>query len=454
MNRGTVMEKKGGTAVLLTPDGQFVRVKASRDAAVGEEIPWTEADRVGGQPASTGWRRRWISAGAFAAALLLFVVALVTFRTPPVVAYVSMDINPSIELGLDVKERVRELRALNEDAAVIVNGVKYKGEPVEDVTKALADKLAESHILTPETGGDIVIASVSVRKVGEGWEAQVAAKIRSVLQEAGTGSKEARPDASVTKPPLTIETLYLPKEVREEAEENGLSAGKMAFWLAAENSGREIPLEELQKTSVRKVASEWGGVEKVLEDGKIDKGDKESWKQLLAEAKSKNKQLREADEDAAKATNQSKAEDGDSADQGKGAGNAAGQDKNKDKEKEKDQDKGKDNQGKNQRTGNDKNAGKSDASGNAVVDSQDSNGDSVKYGGQKQDRDKDGDNGKSREGNSGNKKQDEEKGRDRQQGNVKGNDDSSSKGRGHDSGSNGDEKQNKNDDSSKRDRRD
>ncbi|WP_123041709.1 anti-sigma factor domain-containing protein [Cohnella candidum] len=451
MNRGTVMEKKGGTAVLLTPDGQFVRVKASRDAAVGEEIPWTEADRVAGQSASTGRRRRWISAGAFAAALLLFVVALVSFRTPPVVAYVSMDINPSIELGLDAKERVRELRALNEDAAVIVDGVKYKGKPVEDVTKALAGKLAESHILTPETGGDIVIASVSVRKVGEGWEAQVAAKISSVLQEAGTGSKVTQPDSSGTKPSLTIETLYLPEEVREEAQENGLSAGKMAFWLAAENSGREIPLEELQKTSVRKVASDWGGVEKVLKDGKIDKGDKESWKQLLAEAKSKNKQLKETDEDAAKATNQPKTEDDVSADVGKGAGDAAGQDKNKDKdkdkdkEKDKDQNKGKDEdaQGKNRGKGNDKNGGKSGASGNAAVDPQDSNGDPVKYGGQTQDRNENRDKGKSSEDNPGNKNQDEEKGRDPQQGNGKGNDDSQSKGRGQDRGSNGGKKQDK-----------
>ncbi|WP_276354769.1 anti-sigma factor domain-containing protein [Cohnella caldifontis] len=292
MRRGTVMEKGGGSAVVLTPDGEFVRVKADGDVAVGQEIAWSEADRL---PAAgrAGIRRRgrWAAAGTSAAVLLLLAFSLWSFRTPAVVAYVSMDINPSIEMGLDAKERVLELKALNSDAEALVSRVAYRKKSVEEVTRTLAGKLTASKILDADEG-EIVIASVRLRKVDEQWEAKVTGKIEQILKEAGT--EESGSDVSASGS-LTVETVFLPAEVREEAKQNGVSSGKMAVWLAAESAGHDVPLAELKEKSVKTIASSLGGLEQVLEDGKIDTTDQSAWKKLLDEQKGKKKKNRTPD---------------------------------------------------------------------------------------------------------------------------------------------------------------
>jgi hypothetical protein len=288
MNRGTVMEAGNNKAVVLTPDGQFIRIKVRREVAIGDEISWTAADSVPVWRRSVFRRRRWMSYAISTAALLFLMLGLWSFRTPPVVAYVSMDINPSIEFGLDSHERVRELRAVNQDAAPFLEGMDYQGKPIESVMAILAKKLTDAHILT---GGDgeIVIASVRLRSVDTEWEVRVTDKIERVLQQASAGSG----DTAIPSSALDIEKLFLPVDVRDEAKANGISSGKMAFWLAAESKGHRVPLSTLQKDSLKKIASSWGGLKQVLGDGQDLKQDQKTWKKLLANQEQKKKQQKE-----------------------------------------------------------------------------------------------------------------------------------------------------------------
>ena len=98
MNRGTVMALNKRTAVVLTLDGQFIRVKREPEFIVGDEI---SVSTVVHDRAVPRIRQRWLQAGAMVTALLIILIGLFMFRSPSVVAYVTMDINPSIELGLD-----------------------------------------------------------------------------------------------------------------------------------------------------------------------------------------------------------------------------------------------------------------------------------------------------------------------------------------------------------------
>jgi hypothetical protein len=252
MNRGTVMSLNKRTAVVLTPDGQFVRVKRKAQFEVGEEIYDNIAVR-----SFPRVRQRLLQTGALASAILLVLFGFLIFRTPPVVAYVTMDINPSIELGLDAKERVQELRAVNEDAKTIVAGLKYRGQNLELVMNELARKLIDRHILTQDDG-EIVIASVPVRAVEVQWETRVAEKMKQILSDA---TKRGNPDQQAT---LDVTTVFLPVEIRNEAEANGVSSGKMAFWLVSKSQGHELTLETLKSQSLKKIAASWGGVNKVM----------------------------------------------------------------------------------------------------------------------------------------------------------------------------------------------
>jgi len=253
VTRGTVMSLQRNTAVVLTPDGQFIRVRRQSWFEIGEEIAGEALVR-----AASRIRRRLLQAGALASAIALILFAATMFGTRPVVAYVTMDVNPSIELGLDAGEKVRELRAVNEDGKELVEGVKYRGRDLETVVNELARKLVETRVLTPDDG-EVVIASVPVKDVDEQWERQVTRKMARILNEATKSEQENR---SVK---LDVTTVSVPKEVRKEAEANGISSGKMAFWLASESQGHDVSLETLKKESMKDIAAEWGGIKQVME---------------------------------------------------------------------------------------------------------------------------------------------------------------------------------------------
>ncbi|MFC5402704.1 anti-sigma factor domain-containing protein [Cohnella soli] len=252
MNRGTVMALEKRIAVLLTPDGRFVRVKRQPIHEVGEE---TIVDDIGARSAER-IRKRLLQAGACAMAVLMIVFGFFLYRTPPVVAYVSMDINPSIELGLDAKQHVRELRAVNEDARAIVKGVRFKGRTLEEVMDELADHLTEGHYLSADDS-NVVIVSIPVRSPGAQWEDAVTGTVSRILNKA------ASEGASDVTPQVTT-TFTVPKQIRDDANANGISSGQMAFWLISKQEGHHVTLDAIKANSLKVIASEWGGLKQVI----------------------------------------------------------------------------------------------------------------------------------------------------------------------------------------------
>jgi len=342
MNRGTIMALDNRTAVVLTPGGEFKKVRRLPGYEIGTEI--TFEVRRGAMKA-----RRWLQSGVGAAVLLAFFFGFWLMQPPSVVAYVSMDVNPSVEIGLDKEMNVRKLRAVNPDAEAIVAEVKYKGEELETVMQALAARLVEADLLTPQTS-EIVIASVPVKSIGADWESQVTEKMRAVLSEAAKPQNDGQAIVEIE-----VTTISVPAEIRKVANEQGVSSGKMAFWLAAESQGHDVSIDTLKEQPLKKIAEEWGGVDKVLGDDEKPKKDDKAWKERLDEAKSKlsamqaNKAADDKRKDDKKNSDKSKEgkknehkKNEDKKNEDKKNEDKKNEDKNKDKNKGKD----KDNEGK------------------------------------------------------------------------------------------------------------
>lgn len=262
MKRGIVMNVYEQYAVVMTADGAFLRAPVHGKPQIGEEIVFEEEYR------ETAERRRTIKSvyrypGAAAIVLLLLLpMLLVMFRDAhPVVAYVSMDINPSIEIGVDSDNRVRELHALNKDGESIVKGLSYKGIAVEQVAASLLERAKESHYLDV-ADKDIVITSMLVDgggDAGNDYEAMLSVKIRETLIARLTELAAESITANIT-------ALSIPAELRDEAAANGVSSGKMVVYLMAKDEGYDIKLEELKQQSIDKATASIGGVKKIVAD--------------------------------------------------------------------------------------------------------------------------------------------------------------------------------------------
>jgi hypothetical protein len=264
MKRGIVMSIHENHAVVMTRDGQFLKAPLQGSPQLGHELLFEEEAgtpparrRRFGRPTLT----RYI--GAAAAVMLLLTAYLVysASQANAVVAYVTMDINPSIEIGIDDKEKVRELRAVNEAGSRLIQDIAYKGHELESVATVILEKASSAHYLDAPHK-DILIASIWMN----GSEEQIF-ELESMLAQSLNGELRNWLDAH-DKPAdsVTITTLFLPAEMKTEADSAGISAGKMALYLMAKDEGYALELDSLKKQSIDKATESIGGVGQIVGD--------------------------------------------------------------------------------------------------------------------------------------------------------------------------------------------
>jgi len=245
VNKGIVMELSDSHIIVLTPQGHFEKIaRMNRSCQVGEEIEYNLAVR----------RKRPVVASVLAAAVLIcvFVFAGTTLYlsgTQPVVAYVAIDINPSVELGIDVERRVVEARGLDPSGAGLLEGLDYKGKPLEEVTSALITRMEQQGIFD-EGGGEIIISTTKVNDQAELDEAAIGQIVR---QSVSAQIAERYPDRAES---IQVATIVTPPAFREEALSHGISAGKYAAYLNAKSNGEAVTLDDLKNESAKQKSKE------------------------------------------------------------------------------------------------------------------------------------------------------------------------------------------------------
>lgn len=281
MNKGIVMEMTAKSLVVMTPSGQFKRVsRLNRPCQIGEEIDISVPSAMRLILSS---RTAHTALSAAAAILLLVVVSLGIFGGGnSVVAYLSMDINPSVELGIDMEEKVVQARGLNEDGQQLLKSVEYKGKMLDVVTESLMEAVERQQFLA-EGEGDIVITSTIIRDSSPLDEEQLNEIVKAQVTKA-IQAKQAQKAQNIV-----VTTLAAPKELREEALEKGVSTGKLAVKLLANKANHPVDLEELQKHSIHEIVGSMGGMKKLLEEN--PGSDKETLKKLLKAAQDNEKRL-------------------------------------------------------------------------------------------------------------------------------------------------------------------
>lgn len=269
--QGVLIDLEAGKAVVLTPKGEFLRLNRVQPGwEVGREVffEWPETE------IRPWWVRPWVGRPAWLTAAMAIVIMLVFIpgllaQAPAVgpggpeetiVTYVTIDINPSLELGLDAQDRVVSVTDLNEDAGLLTEGIDLLGQPVDLAVEKLTEAAIEKAFINLDKGNGVFITAVSTEartldrvrnRQGKNQSRQdLEARLEAATQKALAKRQVAAPVAVI---PLT-------PEVRSKARELGVSAGKLMLWLRAQEQGVHVPLEEFKgqklAESIRKAGVE------------------------------------------------------------------------------------------------------------------------------------------------------------------------------------------------------
>lgn len=216
MKRGVILEIDSQFLTLLTPDGEFLRSRKVNDQyEIGEEIDFFPVNEYVKEKKSI-FRFNKLRAGiasTMAAALLFFSIFTLNDGNK-VYAYMTIDINPSIEAGVDKKLRVVSLEAYNSEGEEVVNNLEeWLNEPIDSVTEAIIQESKDSGYY--KEGAEVLLTTVIVEE--EDKDEPVAKELTESVQTIVEASKEE--DVIVTAVKST-------KEDRKNAVKQGISTGK------------------------------------------------------------------------------------------------------------------------------------------------------------------------------------------------------------------------------------
>jgi len=182
----------------------FEEVRASQELKKAT-LDFLAAEREKRTPRRSAWARPLAACAAALVLVLLGVGGWQMVCTP--VAYVSIDVNPSVELELNRLDRVLSATAYNPDGERVLDGLDLVGRSYTDAVDALLDSPAMAPYLTGTSALTVTVAADS--------EAKETALLAGVQSCAGYQHHGGR---SCCADPAT----------RSEAHGCGMSIGKYA----------------------------------------------------------------------------------------------------------------------------------------------------------------------------------------------------------------------------------
>jgi hypothetical protein len=175
---------------------------------------------------------------AAAVLVLLLFSAMYPLSASQAVAYVSVDINPSLELGVSRNLKVVSANALNPEAADLIAELELKGLPLTEALDVILLTAEEKEYFTGDSPA-VVLAGTPTGKRDqymEGIQSQLEETVDSYVAESAS--------------PVAVAVVTSIRETREEAKELGLSVGKYAVLMEARNEGLKLGAQDLRDKGI------------------------------------------------------------------------------------------------------------------------------------------------------------------------------------------------------------
>ncbi|MGM0789257.1 MAG: anti-sigma-I factor RsgI family protein [Bacillota bacterium] len=235
MKKGVILEIEGRFMTMLTPEGEFLRaLNTEGHHQIGEEIyfyPVENAEKDGkGLFSRLAARKKLIAAAAMACLLVLSLV--IPFNNnSEVYAYMTIDVNPSIELGVDKELSVVELQSYNQEGRKLLSLLEdWKGKSAGYVTRKILSLAQQQGYLREHE--EMIIASVLKKEVSK--DSTESKKLNSQVESIKETAEAEN---------LEVKVVEATEGEREKAKEKGLTAGKFK----EEEIERKQQLEERER---------------------------------------------------------------------------------------------------------------------------------------------------------------------------------------------------------------
>lgn len=216
--RAVVIQKNNGKAYVMTQDGRFKCINDDGKMEVGDSIELSSNPFL---------YKNMVKVAIAASLIFALLFTALNFKPPEVYAYVSVDINPSIEAAIDKNGKILRATSFNNDGKKILNQISYKGL---DIEAFIAETVKESEKLGfLKSGGTVIITTVPVRNAKN-----ISDNVKIAVNTVQNANKD-----------IKVEIFNTDEKHRNEAKKISVSPGRLLLWQKAKEDGINIPENKL-----------------------------------------------------------------------------------------------------------------------------------------------------------------------------------------------------------------
>jgi hypothetical protein len=229
--KGMLMQKSGSKGVVMTDSGEFINVLLlNQPFQLGQEVE------------AVVWQQRKQFKYLITVAAVILMVLLIpgyhSYYTNQALAFVALDINPSIELAIDKDMKIIKAKGLNTEGKKIVSEVKVTKIPLYQALPILVDQAITDGYL--EFGHDnVVLSTVTITEGSDAIKIEETKLQQAISKPIQDHQIEAR---VVIEQSGNVE--------RQEAKKAGLSAGKYLIYKEAQKQGISVTVDEVRSQGI------------------------------------------------------------------------------------------------------------------------------------------------------------------------------------------------------------
>lgn len=256
--KGLIFSLDKRSAVVATPQNAIYKINRTSTMYIGKEIVFSDKDIIN--------YRYYIKRYSVAAACFCLIIGVAisfilnsnkNFSTMKEYAYISMDINPSVEFTIDKGQKVLKVDPLNNDADQILAGENLIGMKLIDAFSKLYEICKDRAIIVDDKVFVLVSGTVNPNSKEYKKEGQIKDNsIENILVEL----KESIQKTSDSKADIIV--LESMPETRKQAIEEGVSPSKYALYSEIRRKGGEISIEEIKNSSTDKLIKIYNEINK------------------------------------------------------------------------------------------------------------------------------------------------------------------------------------------------
>lgn len=263
------MEIHDEYVTMLTPDGEFLKAKKIRENyQIGEEIYFWPINKQTRNKVARLFNpiyKRKIALISFISVFILLMSIIPLDKSNDVYAYISIDINPSFEIGLNEDLQVISLEALNEEGRQIHASISdWEYADIASITALIIEKSKEAGYLAE--GNEVFITTV----VNDQHKQDADKNLRENIEKISENYEKQK---------IAVTAVESSNKTRMKAKKEGLSTGKLIK--IEKNSEKQEP-SSLEKQQVN------GTSEQIIENDNSNLTDEEQSKADKQQKQSKD----------------------------------------------------------------------------------------------------------------------------------------------------------------------